>query len=409
MKFEEIKVDERIIKALREYDIVEPTPIQEMAIPIILQGKDIVGISKTGSGKTASFGIPIVQKIDVEKGLQALILTPTRELTVQIANELKKFSKYTKCEITTIFGGVAIEPQMRALKTAHIVVGTPGRILDHMERGTIDFSRLQMFTLDEADKMVEMGFIDDIRRIIDRTPDSRQVILFGATISREINDLKSIYMDNPELAKAEVHVENDFLEQYYYDIQPYEKFSLLFHLLHREETQRVIIFCSTRRTVELVAKNLRAHKVKCDMIHGKLSQNRRLSVIEKFNKGEEKVLVASAVAARGLDIKNVTHVFNFDLSRDPQEYIHRVGRTARAGEKGVAYTLLSGKDHDIFSAVLSRYPIKVEKLDVPKFEKLKFQTGGEQRQRRSFSARPREQRETQSRPGGRRWGEKKRY
>ena len=395
MTFEKLQVDERIVKALQEQEITQPTEIQEKSIPLIIEGKDVIGMSKTGSGKTLSFGIPIIEKMDPNGGLQALIMAPTRELALQISQELEKISKYKKLDIAIVFGGVALGPQVKQIARSQIVVGTPGRLLDHLGRETLNLSKIKMFVLDEADKMVEMGFIEDVNRILSYTPRERQIILFGATISSEIADIRERHMQNPVVAKAESHVEDEYLEQYYYDTAHNQKFSLLVHLLKTEDIKRVIIFCSTRSTVELVTKNLRANKVNAEMIHGKLSQNRRLRIIESFNKGKQDIMVASAVAARGLHIHNVSHVINYDLSRDPQEYIHRVGRTARAGSYGKAITLLSNKDHEIFSAILSRYPVKIEKLKMPDFPRLRFQArqrDDRRNPRQSFS-RPRRRRE----------------
>jgi ATP-dependent RNA helicase DeaD len=314
MTFELLEIKPEIIKALKEQGIESPTSIQKKSIPLIKSGKDVIGVSKTGSGKTASFGVPILESIKPGQGLQVLILAPVRELAVQISNELKKFSKYMRCSITTVFGGVALEPQIRDIAKSEIVVGTPGRLLDHLERKNMNLSRISCFVLDEADKMVEMGFIEDINKILSCTPKNKQVLLFGATISHEIEQLKKRHMKDPSVAKADVHVKEEFLEQFYYNIKPHEKFSLLVHLLKKEKSKRTIIFCSARSTVEGVAKNLRNNGIKVEMIHGKLSQNRRLKIMEGFNHGHSNTLVASAVAARGLDIKDVTHIFNYDLS-----------------------------------------------------------------------------------------------
>jgi superfamily II DNA/RNA helicase len=372
MTFEEIKVRKEIVEALKEEGIVNPTSIQEKTIPLVKLGKDVVGISRTGSGKTAAFGIPLIEGVEPGHGMQALVLAPTRELANQISGEIKKWSKYLKIKVATVFGGVAIEPQARMISQSEITVGTPGRILDHMGRGNLDLSKLRMFVLDEADKMVEMGFIEDIERVISAMPEERQIILFGATISGEIDYLKNKYMKNVEIAETELHVKKDLLEQYYYNVQHFEKFSLLAHLLKKEETGRVIIFCSKRSTVELVNKNLRDNGIKSEMIHGKMTQNKRMNVIERFNNDKTNYLVASSVAARGLDIKDVTHVFNYDLANDPQEYIHRVGRTARAGEAGKAITLLSSQDHGAFHAVFDRYDVDIQELPLESFPKLKF-------------------------------------
>lgn len=375
MKFEELGVNSEIVRALQEMQISEPTEIQEKAIPLVKAGHDIVGMSKTGSGKTAAFGIPIIENVQRGKGIQVLIMVPTRELAVQVGNELRKFSKYKRCSIVPIYGGVSLSPQMDNLRIADIVVGTPGRLKDHLQRGTIDLSRAACVVLDEADKMVEMGFIEDVEIILEHTSAKKQILLFGATISDEIERLEHRFMNNPVKVQAEAQVEEELLQQYYYSIQPHEKFSLLIHLLRTEKPQRSIIFCSTRSTVELVARNLRTQGIQVEMIHGKLSQNRRLSVINNFHRGQPPLLVASAVAARGLDIKDVTHIFNYDLSKDPQEYVHRIGRTARAGEKGKAITLLSQRDYEPFQNILNRYRVPVEELFAQDFPRVRFDAG----------------------------------
>tara|TARA_Y100000310_G_scaffold255534_2_gene263047 strand:- start:7420 stop:8814 length:1395 start_codon:yes stop_codon:yes gene_type:complete len=382
MLFEELKINKELVKGLKEIGVKEPTDIQVKTIPLIKEGKDVIGVSKTGSGKTAAFGVPILEQTKHGEGLQFLVIAPVRELAVQISNELKKFGKHMKFSVATVYGGVSINPQIEAIERADIIVGTPGRLLDHLENHKLDLSEIKGVVLDEADKMVEMGFIEDIRLILDKTPEYRQVLLFGATISNEIEDLKQQYMHDPSTIQAESHVKEEYLEQYYYNIKQYEKFSLLVHLLKKEDDKgSTIIFCSARSTVEMVTKNLRDNGIKVDMIHGKLTQNRRLKVIENFHKGRPNILVASAVAARGLDIKDVTHIFNYDLSQDPQEYVHRVGRTARAGQQGKAITLLSERDHDTFREILSRYPVNVKELPLEDFPKLRFNSG------RSFGGR----------------------
>ena len=375
MIFEELNVKKELVQGLKEMGLKEPTEIQTKAIPLIKQGKDVISISKTGSGKTAAFGVPILENIKQGQGIQYLIIAPVRELAVQISNELRKFGKYIKFSVTAVYGGVSINPQIEAMQRADIVVSTPGRLLDHLENYDLKLDKIKCVVLDEADKMVEMGFIEDIRKILNETPNNRQTLLFGATISNEIDELKQEYMHDPAVAQAESHVEEEYLEQYYYDVKQFEKFSLLVHLLKKEKKDLAIVFCSARSTVEMVTKNLRDNGIKADMIHGKLTQNRRLKVIENFHKGRPNILVASAVAARGLDIKDVSHIFNYDLSQDAQEYVHRVGRTARAGKQGKAITLLSERDHDVFREILNRYPVKVEQLPLENFERLRFNSG----------------------------------
>ena len=374
LSFTSLGVRSEIVEVLRNEGINEPTGIQEEAIPLIYEGKDLIGISRTGSGKTIAFGVPLLEKINCRGGVQALILAPTRELANQISKELQKWSKPLNLKVAIIFGGVGMSQQIRDMSRSEIVVGTPGRTLDHLERGNLNLSKLKCFVLDEADKMVEMGFIEDIERIMSPMPNNRQILLFGATISNEIDYLKKRYMHNVAVAETELHVEKDLLKQYYYNVKNHEKFSLLVHLLKSEVSGRVIVFCSKRSTVELVNKNLRAQGIKSEMIHGKMTQNKRLRVIELFNKGKTDYLIASAVAARGLDIKDVTHIFNYDLSKDPQEYIHRVGRTARAGESGKAITLLSDNDHGAFHSIFDRYDVDIQEMQLEKFPRLKFET-----------------------------------
>ncbi|PIN75927.1 ATP-dependent RNA helicase [Candidatus Woesearchaeota archaeon CG10_big_fil_rev_8_21_14_0_10_36_11] len=382
--FEELHVTQKIVNVLKEEGIVTATDIQEKTIPLVHEGKDVIGISRTGSGKTAAFGVPLLEKMNIGKGVQGLVLAPTRELANQISIELRKWGHSIGVTVATIFGGVAMDPQIRAIQRSEVIVATPGRMLDHLMRGNVNLSKVAFFVLDEADKMVEMGFIEDIEKILSATPSQKQILLFGATISNEVDDIRSRHMHNVVVAETELHVQKDLLEQYYYNVNTNEKFSLLVHLLKQEKTGRVIIFCSKRSTVELVNKNLRNHGIKAEMLHGKMSQNKRLTVIERFNKGKTDYLVASSVAARGLDIKDVTHVFNYDLSKDPQEYVHRVGRTARAGESGKAITLLSPQDHGCFHAIFNRYDIDAHELQAGSVPRLKFEV---QQQRNSFGDR----------------------
>ena len=389
MKFSELNISPNIVRALDEIDIKEPTGIQEKSIQTIKEGKDLIGISKTGSGKTLAFGVPVLENVVKKQGVQVLVMAPTRELASQISKEMSKFGKYVNFSIATVFGGVAIGPQMDKIARSEIVVGTPGRILDHLGRGTLKLNKLKTFVLDEADKMVDMGFIDDINRILECTNRDRQILLFGATISNEVKYIKQRHMNKPVTVKAESQVHEDLLEQFYYDINQNEKFSYLMHLLSKEQTNRVIIFCSTKATVNVLTKNLRRQGIDADMIHGDLTQNRRMKVIEAFNNGRQEVLVASAVAARGLDIKNVSHVFNYDLPRNPEEYIHRIGRTARAGEYGKAISLLSRRDHDAFGEIKRRYRIKIERLDLESFPKVQFDAGQRYDGRRSGGGRSR--------------------
>ncbi|MBS3174826.1 DEAD/DEAH box helicase [Candidatus Woesearchaeota archaeon] len=375
MDFKELKIKDEIVKALVEMEIITPTEIQEKAIPEIKAGKDIVAISKTGSGKTFAFGVPLMEKITVGHGIQALIIVPVRELAEQVGKEIRKFSKYIRPNVTIIYGGVALGPQADNLRRADIVVSTPGRLLDHINRRNVNLTKVKTVVLDEADKMASMGFIEDVEEILREIPKERQVLLFGATISQEISMLKSKYMKNPMIVKSTEHVSESHLNQYYYDVQMKEKFSLLVHLIKKEQPKLAIVFCGTRKNTDSVCRNLQKQSVDAQVLHGGLSQNGRLRVLEGFHKGKPHILVATAVAARGLDIKNVTHIFNYDIPRNPEEYIHQIGRTARAGEHGKAISLLGDNDHQNFSNILRRYPVKVTKLPKEEFAFVYFESG----------------------------------
>lgn len=372
MKIEELNLNPMLLKAVKGLGYEEATPIQEKCIPPIREGKDVVGQSSTGSGKTAAFGLPILEKIQPGKGLQALILTPTRELCVQVTEAMNEFGRHLHARAASVYGGVGIEPQIRAIRAADIVVGTPGRILDHMERGTIRFDKTSFLVLDEADKMFEMGFLEDVERIISAVPKERQTLLFSATFSSDIHGLVRKHMRSPATIKGEVYVDKSLLRQVYYDIKAYDKFSLLVHLLRKKTPGLALIFCATRREVDVVAKNLKMQGVQAMAIHGGLTQNRRLYALDSLKKGHISVLVATDVAARGLDIRDVSHVYNYDVPKTSGEYVHRIGRTARAGDQGDAVTLLTERDYENFSNVLRDHTLDIRKADPPQFEKVSF-------------------------------------
>ena len=371
-----IHLHEDLKRAFLELGFQEMTEIQKKSIPLIQQGKDVIGQSMTGSGKTAAFGFPMLEKILPHDGLQALVLVPTRELCEQVMTELKKFSKYKRLSITAIYGGVSINPQFHHLRNANLVVGTPGRILDHLERGTINFSKVKILVLDEADKMFEMGFVDDVHKIISQTPRQRQTLLFSATISSQVHEIVRNYMNNPEKIKVQSYVEEGKLDQFYYNIPSREKFSLLAHLLKQENAGLVIIFCATRSRVNVVARNLAQHGLQVEPLHGGLSQNQRKRAIDAFHANKVDILVASDVAARGLDIKNVNLIVNYDIPKTSKDYIHRIGRTARAGMHGKVVSLLSEEDHENFRNVLSDRSISVQKVELPHFERVPFFSAG---------------------------------
>lgn len=369
-------------KAILELDFSEFTEIQEKCIPLIQQGKDVIGLSYTGSGKTAAFGFPALEKVIPGKRLQLLVIVPTRELCNQITKEFKKFTKYRPTYIVGIYGGVAINPQIDSLKQADVVVGTPGRLLDHLSRNTLDTSRIKMLVLDEADKMFEMGFIDDVKRIVSRVPRNCQKLLFGATMPSEIMNIVKNYLNNPEKVKMQTYVDKSKLIQNYYDVNRRDKFSLLVHIIKRESTGLIIVFCGTRHIVDIITKNLYKQNIKSQALHGGMTQSRRNQVMEEFHNRKLDVLVASDVAARGLDIKNVNLIINYDLPKTSLEYVHRIGRTARAGEEGKVISLLSSEDHDNFRRILENRSLLIHRMETPKFEQLELIRP--QRNRRSF-------------------------
>lgn len=367
-----IHLQPELKRAFEEMGFSEMTEIQQKAIPLIQQGKDVIGQSMTGSGKTAAFGFPILEKVSHNAGIQALILVPTRELCEQVMTEMRKFAKHKRMNITAIYGGVSINPQFAALHHADIVVGTPGRMLDHLERGTINLSKAKILVLDEADKMFEMGFIDDVKKIISQTPRERQTLLFSATMSTQVHEIVSHYMKHPEKIKVQSYVEEGKLDQFYYGVPSREKFSLLAHILKQESKGLVIVFCATRSRVNVVAKNLYKNGLQAEALHGGLSQAQRKRAIEAFHGNRVDILVASDVAARGLDIKNVNMIVNYDIPKNSKDYIHRIGRTARAGAEGKVYSLLSEEDHENMRAVMEDRSIAIQKLELPQFERLSF-------------------------------------
>lgn len=365
-----INLTPETLKATKDLGFTEWTDIQLKSMPLIQQGKDVLGQSHTGSGKTAAFGIPIIEKTLHIKKIQALIIAPTRELSEQIKMELYKFSKYKKLNMLAIYGGVSINPQIFDLRNADIVVGTPGRLLDHMQRGTIDLKNVRTVVLDEADRMLDMGFIDDIRKILSHLPKERQMLLFSATMPSEIQDIVKRFMKNPERVKAKSYVDEGKLAQIYYTVEASDKFSLLMHLLKNEKGSLTLIFCSTRHMVDMLSRNLYSKGIFAQSLHGGLTQQKRSKALELFHNNKTSVLVASDVAARGLDVKNVSHVINYDIPKTSKEYIHRIGRTARAGMDGKVISLVSRPDYDNFRNVLSDRSLQIQKIELPKFEKV---------------------------------------
>ena len=367
--FKILGISEPVLRSIRDERFESPSEIQEKSIPLIIAGKDVIAGSATGSGKTLAFAAGILKNAEKGRGIQALVLTPTRELAEQVAQALSKFSKYKPLEIIAVYGGVGINPQIRGLKTADVVVGTPGRLLDHIARNTLRLGKVRTLVLDEADRMFDMGFKDDVEKIIRKCPQERQTLLFSATINKEVVQLSRRYMHEPLQVSVDSFVDPKKLVQTYYDVADEQKFSLLLHLLKNENSDLVMVFCNTKRNTDKVTKNLRFSGIDALAIHGGLTQYKRNDVMQQFHTGKFCVLVCTDVAARGLDIHGVSHVYNYDIPRESKQYIHRIGRTARAGAEGKAINILSRTDYDNFGRVLKENDVEITEEPLPAFAK----------------------------------------
>ncbi|MBR9704119.1 DEAD/DEAH box helicase [Candidatus Pacearchaeota archaeon] len=373
-KFEELLgKDCPLLKSIRERQFTEPTEIQEKSIPKVLDGKNVIGGASTGSGKTLAFGAGLNKNVKKDNGIQGLVLAPTRELAEQIRKELEDLLKFKDLKIISIYGGVPINPQIKELMYADIVVGTPGRIIDHIQRNSINLSKINTLVLDEADRMLDMGFRDDVILIVNKCPKKRQTLLFSATISEDIIYLSKKFIDKSVEVSAEQQVDPKKLKQIFYDIEDSLKFSLLKHLLENEKSHLVMIFCNTRNNVDFVANNLSRSNIEAIPIHGGFSQDKRNKVLDSFHKNQVNVLVATDVAARGLHIDNVSHVYNYDIPPNLKEYIHRIGRTARAGAEGKVINVLASRDYENFRNILKGdFDIKSEKTPYVEKQRLKW-------------------------------------
>lgn len=345
--FEQLPVKGEILRGLRDLGFKEMFPIQTAAISPLLEGRDVIGQAKTGTGKTAAFGVPMIERIDPrEDSVQAIILVPTRELAQQVASDLKNFGKYLSVKVLAVYGGVPIYSQMEALQnTIHIVVGTPGRMIDHITRGTMLLDRVKFVVLDEADRMLDMGFRDEMDFILSRTSEGRQTAMFSATMPDEVLTLASRHMHAPEqifVSKDEIAVED--IDQLYHMVDPERKYQALCTIMGQNAVTRALIFCSTKIGADRLMQRLSRTRRDVAVIHGDLTQPQRERALSDFRRGRIRFLVATDVASRGLDIDGVTHVVNYDVPRDPLLYFHRIGRTGRAGATGIAVTLVSRRE-----------------------------------------------------------------
>lgn len=360
MRFDEIGLSEEILRATEQIGFTEMTEIQEKSIPVILEGKDVIGRSNTGTGKTAAFGIPAVEKIkkDSPEGVRTLILCPTRELAVQAADEIRKFSQFMPwVKVSAVYGGAAMDRQIRELKRgANIVVGTPGRVMDHIRRRTLKLERLETIILDEADEMLNMGFREDIEEILQYVPEERQTILFSATMPPEIMAITENYQKSPVVIKTLSKSRTvEAIDQSYYAVSSGKKADALYVLWLYNAPKSSMVFCNTKKMVDELTEFLASKGVKAAGIHGDMKQLQRTTVMNSFKSGRINVLVATDVAARGIDVSGVDAVFNFDLPQDNEYYIHRIGRTGRAGKSGKAYTLVSGRKQVYAIKALAKY------------------------------------------------------
>jgi len=384
MKFEDMNLQKDVLKALSQMGLTHPTAIQQEAIPLIQEGYDVIGQSETGSGKTVAFGVPLVEKVKRGVRGQVMIIAPTRELARQIAHEIRKISEVKVLQVQSVYGGVDFNPQIRGLKKAEIIVGTPGRILDLMVRGALITDNIQIFVLDEADTMVDMGFITDIERIERHIPKDRQTLLFSATMPHGVIDIVERFAVNPKKVVTETRVDRDLLQQQYYDVKTSEKFSLLVYLLGKMNPESALIFCNMRRHTDILAQNLKIQGIKAEALYGTLGQNKREDILDRFHRNRIRFLVATNVAARGLDVENISHIFNYDIPDNTEDYINRIGRTARAGKKGVALSLVGDQDRKTFRNITNPFHKELIKLGLPRFAKLPWKEKPQNKKKRSY-------------------------
>ena len=368
-KFEDLQLSKELLKAVEDMGFEEMTPIQARAIPLILEGKDIIGQAQTGTGKTLAFGLPILQAIHPKvKKMQAIILCPTRELAIQVAEELKTALKFKRdVVVLAVYGGQPIDRQIRILKTgAHIVIGTPGRTIDHINRGTLKLDTVKTVVLDEADEMLNMGFIDDVETILKRTPKERQTLLFSATMPKPILDLTRKYQKDPEYVRVvhkQLTVPN--VEQYYFEVKESVKLDALCRLIDMYGLKSSLVFCNMKRRVDEVVMHLEARGYPALGLHGDMTQSQRTQAMGIFKRNASEILVATDVAARGIDVENIEAVFNYDIPQDEEYYVHRIGRTARAGKKGLAFTFVVGREIYKLRDIESYASTKITRKSIP--------------------------------------------
>ncbi|MBQ7432471.1 MAG: DEAD/DEAH box helicase [Lachnospiraceae bacterium] len=369
MRFEDMQLREEILRAVSDMGFEEASPIQTQAIPLQMEGRDMIGQAQTGTGKTAAFGIPLLQKIDPDnKKSQAVILCPTRELAIQVAEEIRKLAKYLHgIKVLPIYGGQDIGTQIRSLKGGvQVIVGTPGRVMDHMRRHTLKLETVETVVLDEADEMLDMGFLEDIETILEAAPEERQTVMFSATMPEEIRRIAEQFQKEPELVrvlKKELTV--PAIEQYYYMVKPKDKLEVLCRLLDMYSPKLSLVFCNTKKQVDDLVVGLQGRGYFAEGLHGDLKQNLRDRVMHGFRNGNTDILVATDVAARGIDVDDVEAVFNFDIPQDEEYYVHRIGRTGRAGRDGLAFSFVVGREIYKLKDIQRYCKTKIQERPIP--------------------------------------------
>ena len=370
--FAALGLSDDIMRAVEEMGFETPSPIQAEAIPPVMEGYDVIGQAQTGTGKTAAFGIPALEMIDARSNaVQVLVLCPTRELAVQVSQEIGRLAKYKRgVRIEAIYGGDSIERQIRSLKKGvQIVVGTPGRVMDHMQRRTLDFSEVRMMVLDEADEMLDMGFREDIESILVDMPEDRQTILFSATMSKPILNITKRFLNDPVLIKVvRNELTNDNIEQLFYEVKPSGKLEVMTRLIDMYNIQSLLVFCNTKRKVDQTVEELQARGYAAEGIHGDLRQQQRTNVMNKFKAGVNTILVGTDVAARGIDVSGLDAVINYDIPLDEEYYVHRIGRTGRAGLAGKAFSLVARDERNRLRQIENFTKVKIEKGVIPSYE-----------------------------------------
>jgi ATP-dependent RNA helicase DeaD len=370
--FSSLNISDEILQAVTDMGFVSPSPIQAEAIPPILAGRDVIGQAQTGTGKTAAFGIPALELVDVQdRSVQALILCPTRELALQVADEIRKLAKHKRgIRIEAIYGGDSIDRQIRSLKSGvHIVIGTPGRVMDHMERNTLKLGNVKMMILDEADEMLDMGFREDIESILEDMPQERQTILFSATMSKPILQITQKFLQDPVLVKVvKIELTATNIEQVYFEVKPKAKVEVMCRLIDMYDLKLLLVFCNTKRKVDEIVEDLQIRGYQAEGLHGDLRQAQRNNVMSKFRSGTTSILVATDVAARGIDVDDVDAVFNFDIPLDEEYYVHRIGRTGRAGKSGRAFSMVGRDEKYRFREIQAYTKVRVDKGVIPSFE-----------------------------------------